>query len=154
MSGAMFPSYNSGKVIGEINWLEPITIVPINQPMSIPQAISDNIVIPINRKDLNEFYFGFALKSSTKSSEVATTINDLLFINSSEQNYENENTVCFLRKMNIGKAMSFYKKGSTIDRMLLKLVSEDEGKFVIQISAISSISGSYYLSSTFLIGWR
>lgn len=152
MSVGVFPQYNSGKVIGEINWLEPIS-VSATTSSTYPKIFSDEIVIPINRKDLNEVYFGFWLDKTSSANELVD-IAKIERIDSSEQNNESANIVGFLRKTEIGTMLEIRSIANTEKYMSFILISEQANSFVIQLKFRYNTSTNMYIAGIAKLGWR
>lgn len=151
MSGAMFPSYNSGKVIGEINWLEPMIIKSEN--MTAPLAYSEDIVIPINRQEINEFIFGtYFAQSTSTSTEVG--INQILDYYSSSVNKEFKNLIGFFRQTEVGNEFKLSIDTLLDKYVIFKIVSEQEKSFVIKFGVSYKITSNRSASLALRFGWR
>lgn len=139
MSGAMFPNYNSGKVIGEINWLlEKSGVTNDYVSTGIKEEIAE-VIVPINRKDLNEFVFGYARATSS-------TANLVLKYSSETQNDMFDNIVYFLRNSSIGDPIYIKDRGSGSfsTYFSIEIISETEKEFILKIYAFGTTSSSNY----------
>ena len=145
----MYPTYNSGKVLGKINWLlEKSSKTKETLTSSQYEEIAE-IVIPINRKDLNEFVFGHC--KTTNSSANLT-----LKYSSETQNDMFENIVYFLRNASIGDRIYVKNRGSSVFEtdFFINIISETENEFIIKIAIYGSSSSSYMQYYKIAVGYR
>ena len=153
MSGAMFPTYNSGKVIGEINWLDLISIKS-GSSKTYNEVETDNIIFPINKQELNEIYIGINGGSCSSYDDLLTKDSIPSYF-SSEQNIELTNIVAFLRDCNAGQQLEFTDlNGSTNNRLYIKVISYKSNNFIIKLRYKYNNSSNTYIRFVVSLGWR
>lgn len=153
MSGAMFPSYNSGKVIGEINWLDFI-YVETAKASSYATIYTPDMVIPVNRKDINEIFLGFVCGGG--SSITTFTKNDIVNYVSSESNTDCLNILAFIRDAEIGSSLRISCNGYSLStyQSFLTIVSETNDSVIVNFSLKYMSSNAYHANLGFRMGWR
>lgn len=151
MSGAMFPTYNNGRVIGEINWLEPICI--ISELSSYPTATSKNIIIPINREDINEFYIVWGANNQTDKIVTAKNIG-IKNAYSSIKNPSQNDIVGYIKKADLGGSLYIISDGVECYHISIYLISEQANSFVIKVQISFSTITSCYAAGKVILGWR
>lgn len=153
MSGAMYPTYNAGKVIGEINWFEPIILKgTVKETYSAIETT--DIVIPINRKDINDIFLGYCGKFNSNSAP-DIQLNQIVDFVSGQSNVSTMDILGFLKQGEIGAIFSLRPPTSTTDnRYFIFLISEQKNSFVIRLKYSVNSSTAYYVSASFIFGWR
>lgn len=139
MSGAMFPTYNAGKVIGEINWIYDTVAATGNV---VGSAGIKEIVIPINRNEINEIVF-----STNYTDSIAKKFS---YFYSSESNQQNRNYALSLRQMSVGSVL-FSESVTQMYSFQISLLSETNDSFILKISYGKQ---DYRKNAEFMIGWR
>ncbi|MDY5168617.1 hypothetical protein [Dielma fastidiosa] len=153
MSVGIFPQYNAGKVIGEINWFDLIA-VKSGASKTYNEVETDNIIFPINKHELNEIYIGFNGGSCT-SSDGLLAKDSIPSYFSSEQNMELTNIVAFLRDCNVGQQLEFKDLlGTTRNRLYIKLISYGNDNFIIRLRYKYNDSSNTYIRFVVSLGWR
>lgn len=153
MSLWKYPQTNAGKVIGEINWIDFI-YVATDKSISYPTITTPDIVIPINRKEINEIFLGYICYGG--STITTYTKDDIIDYVSSESNVDGLNILAFIRDAEIGSSIRLSCNGYSLSsyQTYLKLVSETNDSIIVNFRFKYMSSNSYYASLGFRMGWR